>query len=97
MNIYHEVEMLTLGSVPTVKIEVPIPKPVFPEWGMWVIGGLVVLGCVLLYLWIKSDKDKAKDKAESLSEIERLKQEDAKKAEIIAKSPQLNWIDQNRT
>ena len=92
MNIYHEVEMLTLGSVPSVKIEVPIPKPVFPEWGIWVIGGLVVLCGVLSYIWIQSDKGKAK----SLSEIERLKQEVAKKAEIIAKSPR-NWIDHNRT
>ena len=97
MNIYHEVEMLTLGSVPSVKIEVPISKPVFPKWGIWVIGGLVVLGGVLLYLWLQSDKDKAKDNAKNSAEIERRKQEDAKKAEIIAKSPQLNWIDQNRT
>lgn len=81
MGIYQEFEMLTLGNVPTVKIEVPvsIPTPFFPEWVFWLIGILVVVGGVFIYLWLRGKKENTKN----VAEIEWLKQEDLKKSEEL--------------
>lgn len=81
MGIYQEFEMLTLGNVPTVKIEVPvsISTPFFPKWAILLIGILVVVGGVFFYLWFQGNKDKTKN----VAEIERLKQEDLKKSEEL--------------
>jgi hypothetical protein len=72
--------MLSLGKVPTVKIDVPIPTPFFPKWIPWVIGGLVILGGVFLFLWLESRKDNTKN----VDEIQQPKQENLEKPQIIA-------------
>ena len=80
MDIYNQIEMLSLGKVPTVKVDVPIPTPFFPNWVFWVIGGLVILGGVFVYLWLQGDEDNTKN----VAEIERLRRENLKQSQMIA-------------
>ena len=89
MNIYTEIEMLTFGNVPTVKVEVPVPTPVFPKWGIALIIGLAVLGIILFFMWFQ----RGKKETQNLAEIERLNQEDLRKSEVIEKSPLPNWLN----
>jgi hypothetical protein len=93
MDFYNQIEMLSLGKVPTVKIDVPIPTPFFPKWVYWVIGGLVILGGILFFLWLQSDEDNTKN----VAEIERLKRENLKQSQMIAQPISLFGGNSNPT
>ena len=71
MAIYNEIEMLTLGYVPTVKVEVPTPTPFFPEWVLWCLG-FAVLGLGILGFLYWENQKKAKEQAQQNEKLNKI-------------------------
>lgn len=61
---YNEIEMHTLGSLSTERIEVPVLTYKIPLWAKVVIGVLLAGICYLIWRnWKKDETIKEKDKA----------------------------------
>ena len=89
MNTYNAIDLLTLGHVPTLTVEVPVtvPMPVLPAWAKALLIILSVAAILFFIKWLLSEKKSSKKDPI----IRTLESDNQQKAARITELEKPNW------